>query len=74
MSSNVDDAEFQWKSQWERSDSHGTKLPEPEARGALWIMDDGSLVVDPLDDHYTGRLTPEEAVKLAQRILKANGQ
>jgi hypothetical protein len=70
MSSNVDDAEFQWKSQWERSDSHGKKSSEPEVKGALWLMADGSLVIDPLDDHYTGRLTREEAVKLAQRILE----
>lgn len=65
MSMNVDDAEFVWT-----GERYG--VSSPDAMGGLWIMDDGSLFVLPLDDSYGGCMSPEEAVKLAKRILEKN--
>jgi len=47
----------------------GKKLPRPERHGLISLNEDGALEVMPDDDYYGGRVSAEDARKLALAIL-----
>lgn len=55
--------------EWFKTSKHGTVLTE----GTISVEEDGSLVVMPYDDYYTGDIKPEEAKRLALAILERTG-
>lgn len=62
MSMNVDDSEFPWT-----GERYG--VTSNDVVGGMFILDDGSLFILPLDDSLGGRMSPETAVELAKAIL-----
>ena len=52
----------------------GKRHPKASVLGAVAVLSDGRLSIEPEDDYYSGELTAEESLELARLVIARVGK